>query len=113
MVSSSNTVSIKIAMATAQMEPLTASAFGKQATGNGKSIQRLIFAKTSGSFRGISIWPTIHGTEGISIPTWMVDFYGKLIGKYTFGLPPTQVTNEGLVRDSLLIKMVHNPGGDC
>ena len=39
MVSSSNTVSIKIAMATAQMEPLTASAFGKQATGNGKSIE--------------------------------------------------------------------------
>ena len=33
---------------------------------------------------------------------------------YTFGLPPPPrmpVTNEGLVRDSLL-KMVHNPGGD-
>ena len=43
--------------------------------------------------RGGDIFPSpIHGTNGIVMPTWMLDLYGKLVdlvGRYTSPMDPS------------------------
>ena len=41
------------------------------------------------SIEGFFLTHTIHGDEsGIFTDPWMVDFYGKLVGKYTIPIGP-------------------------
>ena len=53
------------------------------------------------------------GNRGSGLGIW-IQKIGLLFLKYILDLPPPRipVANEGLGWDSLL-KMVHNPGGDC